>query len=99
MAFFKFRFPGRNASAEALASGPNENIEVVRRRARYRLIGAVVLVLIAVVGFPLVFDTQPRPVAVDTPIVIPDRQNTPPWWFRSLASSSTVADFIISLIS
>jgi len=78
MAFFKFRFPGRNASAEALASGPNENIEVVRRRARYRLIGAVVLVLIAVVGFPLVFDTQPRPVAVDTPIVIPDRQTVAP---------------------
>jgi len=40
--------------------------------------GAVVLVLVAVVGFPLLFDTQPRPVAVDTPIVIPDRQNTPP---------------------
>jgi DedD protein len=78
MAFFKFRFPGRNASVEALASGPNENIEVVRRRARYRLIGAVVLVLIAVVGFPLVFDTQPRPVAVDTPIVIPDRQAVAP---------------------
>lgn len=78
MAFFKFRFPGRNTSAEAVASGPNENIEVVRRRARYRLIGAVVLVLIAVVGFPLVFDTQPRPVAVDTPIVIPDRQAVAP---------------------
>jgi len=40
MAFFKFRFPGRNASTEAVASGPNENIEVVRRRARYRLMGA-----------------------------------------------------------
>ena len=78
MAFFKFRFPGRNASAEAVSSGPNVNIEVVRRRARYRLIGSVVLVLIAVVGFPLVFDTQPRPVAVDTPIVIPDRQTVAP---------------------
>ncbi len=61
-----------------MTSGPNENIEVVRRRARHRLIGAVVLVLVAVVGFPLLFDTQPRPVAVDTPIVIPDRQSTPP---------------------
>ncbi len=78
MAFFKFRIPDRTASAEAVASGPNENIEVVRRRARYRLIGAVVLVLFAVVGFPLVFDTQPRPVAVDTPIVIPDRQAVAP---------------------
>lgn len=78
MAFFKFRFPGQTASAEAVTAGPNENIEVVRRRARHRLIGAVVLVLLAVVGFPLLFDTQPRPVAVDTPIVIPDRQTTPP---------------------
>ena len=78
MAFFKLRFPGRQVSAEAVSSVPNENIEVVRRRARYRLIGSVVLVLIAVVGFPLVFDTQPRPVAVDTPIVIPDRQTVAP---------------------
>ena len=85
MAFFKFRLSGPSASAEAVNAGPNENIEVVRRRARHRLIGAVVLVLVAVVGFPLLFDTQPRPVAVDTPIVIPDRQNTPP-----LASAATV---------
>ena len=85
MAFFKFRLSGQTASAEAVNAGPNENIEVVRRRARHRLMGAVVLVLVAVVGFPLLFDTQPRPVAVDTPIVIPDRQNTPP-----LASASPV---------
>lgn len=78
MAFFKFRFPGQTASAEAVTPAPNENIEVVRRRARHRLMGAVVLVLVAVVGFPLLFDTQPRPVAVDTPIVIPDRQSTSP---------------------
>jgi DedD protein len=78
MAFFKFRFPGQSESAEAVNSGPNENIEVVRRRARHRLIGAVVLVLFAVVGFPLIFDTQPRPVSVDTPILIPDRQNASP---------------------
>jgi DedD protein len=78
MAFFKFRLPGLAASVEAVAPGPSENLEVVRRRARHRLMGALVLVLVAVVGFPLLFDTQPRPVAVDTPIVIPDRQNTPP---------------------
>ncbi|MEK7346603.1 MAG: SPOR domain-containing protein [Pseudomonadota bacterium] len=78
MAFFKIRSPGQAASNEAVTSGPNENIEVVRRRARHRLMGAVVLVLLGVVGFPLLFDTQPRPVAVDTPIVIPDRQSTAP---------------------
>lgn len=56
---------------------PSESLEIVRRRARHRLIGAVVLVLGAVVGFPWLFDTQPRPVSVDTPIVVPDRQKTP----------------------
>jgi DedD protein len=37
-----------------------------------------VLVLIGVVGFPLVFDTQPRPIAVDLPIDIPDRNKAKP---------------------
>jgi DedD protein len=82
MAFFKFRFPGQAASspasAETVAPGSGESIEWVRRRARHRLIGAVVLVLLAVVGFPLLFDTQPRPVAVDTPILIPDRPTSAP---------------------
>lgn len=82
MAFFKFRFPGQAASspasAETVAPGTGESIELVRRRARHRLIGAVVLVLLAVVGFPLLFDTQPRPVAVDTPILIPDRPTSAP---------------------
>jgi DedD protein len=50
----------------------------MRRRARHRLIGAAVLVLAAVIGFPLLFDTQPRPVAVDVPISIPDRNKTRP---------------------
>lgn len=78
MAFFKFRFPGQSDAVEAVNSGSNENVEVLRRRARHRLMGAVVLVLFAVVGFPLIFDTQPRPVSVDTPILIPDRQNASP---------------------
>ena len=50
----------------------------MRRRARHRLIGAVVLVLIGVIGFPLLFDTQPRPIAVDIPIEIPDRNKAKP---------------------
>ena len=80
MAFFKFRFPGKvpEAAAEGLAATPGENVEALRRRARHRLFGAVVLVFIAVVAFPLLFDSQPRPVAVDTPVVIPDRNSTPP---------------------
>ena len=74
MAFFKFRKAGEDTAAAA----PAESVEVMRRRARHRLIGAAVLVLIGVVGFPLMFDTQPRPVQVDIPIDIPDRTKAKP---------------------
>lgn len=49
----------------------SQSIEAVRKRARHRLIGAAVLVLAGVVLFPLLFDTQPRPIPVDIPIEIP----------------------------
>lgn len=76
MALFKFRNKG---AADAVSPPPvAESIEAMRRRARHRLIGAVVLVLIGVIGFPLLFDTQPRPVAVDIPIEIPDRNKAKP---------------------
>jgi DedD protein len=81
MAFFKFRTrgpqanEGRNAS---VAAAPAESVEAMRRRARHRLLGAAVLVLVGVIGFPLLFDTQPRPVSVDIPIEIPDRSKTKP---------------------
>ena len=81
MAFFKLRFPGRhsaNSGADALSNTPAESVEVIRKRARHRLMGSVVLVLGAVVGLPLLFDSQPRPVAIDTPIVIPDRNQATP---------------------
>lgn len=74
MAFFQSRKGGDDS---ATARQP-ESIEAIRRRARHRLIGASVLVLIGVVGFPLLFDTQPRPVSVDIPIEIPDRSKATP---------------------
>src|SRR6476619_4616607 len=75
MAFFKFR---KGSDATPAATAQPESVEALRRRARHRLIGAVVLVLVGVVGFPLLFDTQPRPVAVDIPIEIPDRNKVKP---------------------
>lgn len=76
MALFKSR--KKKVDEPVAAASPAESIEAVRRRARHRLIGAVVLVLVGVVGFPLLFDTQPRPVAVDIPIEIPDRNKVKP---------------------
>ena len=75
MAFFKFR---KGSDVPVSAKAPTDSVEVMRRRARHRLIGAFVLVLAGVIGFPLVFDTQPRPVAVDIPIEIPDRNKVKP---------------------
>lgn len=72
-------FKKRKADDDRVANAAQpESVEVMRRRAKHRLIGAGVLVLIAVIGFPLLFDTQPRPIAVDIPIVIPDRGKVQP---------------------
>ena len=75
MAFFKFRLPGQAAgeSQSSHSNPPAESADAMRRRARHRLIGASVLVVLGVVGFPLLFDTQPRPVSVDIAVDIPDR--------------------------
>lgn len=72
MAFFKFR--ARGPQGDEQPAGPAETIDDMRRRARHRLIGATVLVLVGVLGFPLLFDSQPRPIQVDIPIEIPDRE-------------------------
>lgn len=55
----------------AAAADESTLVEAARTRARRRLIGALVLLIIGVVGFPIVFETQPRPLPVDTPILTP----------------------------
>ena len=75
MAFFKFRKGGDDQTAPAAQP---ESVEVLRRRAKNRLIGSAILVLIGVIGFPLLVDKQPRPVSVDLPIEIPDKNKVLP---------------------
>jgi DedD protein len=75
MAFLKSRNSGDESSAVPILP---ESVEAVRRRAKHRLIGSAVLVLAGVIVFPLLFDQQPRPVAVDIPIEIPDRNKVKP---------------------
>ncbi|HEY0817540.1 MAG TPA: SPOR domain-containing protein [Rhizobacter sp.] len=55
-----------------------DSVQQARTRARQRLVGAVVLVAIGVIGFPLLFETQPRPLSGDTPIEIARKDSTPP---------------------
>lgn len=61
----------------AAASEPVDAVQRARTRARQRLIGAVVLVIIGIIGFPLVFETQPRPIPVDIPIEVPRKEGAP----------------------
>lgn len=86
MAFFKFRFPGKGGATDGRRrttqppkglvrkspAAQTESVESLRQRARHRVIGAAVLVLLAVIGFPMVFDTEPRPVG-HVPLEVPGR--------------------------
>ncbi|MEO7887737.1 MAG: SPOR domain-containing protein [Polaromonas sp.] len=78
MPFFNFRRGGSNAASTAGPAAQPESVEVIRKRAKHRLIGSAVLVLAGVVGFPLLFDTQPRPIPVDIPIEIPGKASVKP---------------------
>lgn len=83
MALFKFRWPGQKEEREQAPlrrsrTAQAESVDDMRRRARHRLIGAAVLVVLGVIGFPILFDTQPRPIPVDVPIEIPDRNQVAP---------------------
>ena len=87
MDFFKFRKKGDPTPS---ASVQPESVERMRQRARHRLVGATVLVLMGVIGFPLLFDKQPRPIAVDTPIDIPDKNKVSPLALPAPPASSIV---------
>jgi DedD protein len=75
-----------NAAAPQTAS---EVVEVARSKARRRLIGAAVLLGIGVIAFPLIFETQPRPIHVDIPIVVPSRDGAPPLAMPTTPSTTT----------
>jgi DedD protein len=70
------KLPGRTQSNDKRRGadsgrGSAQSEEALRVRARRRLIGAVALVLTGVVVFPIIFETQPKPVASNMNLVIP----------------------------
>ena len=73
-----FKRNGEPTVAAGVASEPADAVQCARVRARQRLIGAAVLVVIGVIGFPLVFETQPRPIPVDIPIELPRKDGAAP---------------------
>jgi DedD protein len=75
MGLFSF-LQGSSASAQQRTGTPDP-VQAARSRARRRLIGAAVLLGVGVIGFPLLFETQPRPIPVDIPIEIPRKEGAP----------------------
>ena len=70
--------PKKSSARAGAKASAADDVQVLRIRARRRLIGAAVLVAAGVVGFPLIFETQPRPIPVDLPIDIPRKETAPP---------------------
>ncbi|MFP6561035.1 SPOR domain-containing protein [Paraburkholderia sp. B3] len=68
------RRPDRSADAEAMLLDPTLP---EKQRARRRLVGAIALVVAAIVILPMVLDSHPKPVTDDIAIDIPSRP-TPP---------------------
>jgi DedD protein len=60
------------------AADSADSVQLARVRARQRLIGATILVVVGIIGFPLLFETQPRPIPVDIPIEIPRKEGAAP---------------------
>jgi len=54
-----------------------QDVDTLRRRGRRRLIGAVALVLLAVVVLPMVFDPEPRPPVPAVSVRIPGEDEAP----------------------
>lgn len=72
-------FKRKPAAAPAAPGGDAAQVvALARTRAKRRLVGAVVLLGIGVIAFPLLFETQPRPIPVDIPIEIPRKDAVPP---------------------
>lgn len=70
--------PAKPSRATKATAASPDDVQRARTRARQRLIGAVVLLGIGVVAFPIVFETQPRPIPVDLPIEIPRKESAAP---------------------
>jgi DedD protein len=69
---------GAPGALPGAAASEDEALAAARTQARRRLIGALVLLAAGVVGFPLLFETQPRPLPADLPIVTAQRERAAP---------------------
>ena len=82
-----------------MAEQKQQDVETLKRRGRRRLVGAVALVLAAVIVLPMVFDPEPRgtaPVSVRIPgeDETPFAPKPPP---KKLEPSKTAEEFVVQV--
>src|SRR5437868_5443310 len=56
-----------------------QDVETLKRRGRRRLVGAVALVLAAVVVLPMIFDPEPKSTQTPVTVRIPAESDAPPF--------------------
>jgi DedD protein len=56
-----------------------QDVETLKRRGRRRLVGAVALVLAAVVVLPMIFDPEPKSTQTPVTVRIPAENDAPPF--------------------
>lgn len=64
---------GRGKRKDKQTNEPVDPVLPEKKRARRRLVGAIALVLAAIIGLPMIFDSEPKPVADDITIQIPSK--------------------------
>src|SRR5258707_5922405 len=66
-----------------------QDVETLKRRGRRRLVGAVALVLAAVVVLPMVFDPEPKSTQTPVTVRIPAENEAPPFAPRAAPKATT----------
>ena len=61
-----------------MATTASPEASEIRRRGRRRLIGAIVLVVLAVVFVPMILDSEPRQKRIEPSLEIPPKDKVPP---------------------
>jgi DedD protein len=67
----------RSRTRRKQAVDPVDPVLPEKKRARQRLIGALALVLAAIIGLPMILDSAPKPIADDIAIQIPSKDKQP----------------------
>lgn len=68
-----------------------------KKRARRRLVGAIALVLAAVIGLPMILDSEPKPLGDDINIQIPSKETSAPAGKSAVVQKTSQATVAASL--